>query len=67
MNEKSENLILNIDFDQKVTDDLIDAVGAFDIQYNIDYEVKLDDDLRIRKSSEDFPDIIEKSRMEQAF
>ena len=67
VNEKSENLILNIDFDQKVTDDLIDAVGAFDIQYNIDYEVKLDDDLRIRKSSEDFPDIIEKSRMEQAF
>jgi len=46
---------------------LIDAVGAFDIQYNIDYEVKLDDDLRIRKSSEDFLDIIEKSRMEQAF
>ena len=67
VNEKSENLILNIDFDQKVTDDLIDAVGAFDIQYNIDYEVKLDDDLRIKKSSEDFPDIIEKSRMEQAF
>jgi len=27
----------------------------------------LDDDLRIRKSSEDFLDIIEKSRMEQAF
>ena len=37
------------------------------IQYNIDYEIKLDDNLRIKKSSEDFPDIIEKSRIGQAF
>ena len=67
VNEESEKLILNIDFDQTVTDDLIDMMNIFDIKYNIDYGVKLDDNLRIQKTSTDYPDIIEKANSEQAF
>ena len=67
MEEQSEDLILNIDFDQTITDDLIDSIGIFDIQYNNDYEVGLSENLRIEKLSEGFPDPIEKSRVRQAF
>ena len=67
VNETSENLILNIDFDQTITDDLIDGMGLFDIQYNTDYEIKLDNFSRIQKSSIDYPDIIERSKTEQVF
>ena len=51
MEEQSEDLILNIDFDQTITDDLIDSIGVFDIQYNTDYEVGLSENLRIKKLS----------------
>ncbi len=67
VNEDNEKLIMNIDFNQTVTDDLIDLTGIFDMQYNNDYEVKLDDNLRIEKSSMDYPDVISRDSREQAF
>jgi len=67
VNEDNEKLIMNIDFNQTVTDDLIDLTGIFDMQYNNDYEVKLDDNLRIEKSSMDYPDVISRDSREQVF
>ena len=67
VNEDNEKLIMNIDFNQTVTDDLIDLTGIFDMQYNIDYEVKLNDSLRIEKSSMAYPDVISRDSREQAF
>ena len=67
MEEQSEDLILNINFDQTITDDLIDSIGIFDVQYNNDYEVGLSKNLRIKKLSESLPDPIEKSRVRQAY
>ena len=37
------SLILNIDFDQTTTDDLIDKTNLFDITYNQDFQIKLDE------------------------
>ena len=67
MEEQSEDLILNIDFNQTITDDLIDSIGIFDVQYNNDHEVEFSENLRIKKLSESLPDPIEKSRVRQAY
>ena len=37
------------------------------IDYNQDFELKLDDDLRLFKSTIDVPDSIEKNNLEQPF
>ena len=34
---------MNIDFDQTTTDDLIDKTNLFDITYNQDFQIKLDE------------------------
>ena len=67
INEENERLILNIDFNQSNTDELVDLIGAFDIEYNTDYGIKLDDNSRIERSLEDYPDFIEKNNRRQAF
>ena len=67
INETNEKLILNIDFNQSNTDDLVDMINIFDIQYNTDYGIKLDNNSRIERSVEDYPDFIEKNNSEQAF
>ena len=67
INEINEKLILNIDFNQSNTDDLVDMINIFDIQYNTDYGIKLDNNSRIERSVEDYPDFIEKNNSEQAF
>jgi len=67
LNEQDNNLILNIDFDQTTTDDLIDKTNLSKIQYNQDFEVSLDDDLRLKIDTLIIPDGIEKNNSEQAF
>ena len=67
LNEVDDDLILNIDFDQSATDDLIDKTNLNKIHYNQDYEMELDDNLRIVKSTETIPDSITKDNSKQAF
>ena len=65
--EEDENLILNIDFDQTTTDDLIDKTNLSKINYNQDYEMKLNKDLRVERSTQLIPDSITKDTSKQAF
>ena len=65
--EISDDLILNIDFDQTTTDDLIDKTNLFDITYNQDFQIKLDENLRVKRFAQDNPDALEQSNIEQAF
>tara|TARA_Y100000310_G_scaffold6653_1_gene7466 strand:+ start:249 stop:1001 length:753 start_codon:yes stop_codon:yes gene_type:complete len=67
LNEIGDDLILNIDFDQSTTDELIDTVDLNEIHYNQDYEMEIDKDLRIKKSTTVYPDSIEKENTKQAF
>ena len=67
LDERDNNLILNIDFDQTTTDDLIDKTNLSKLNYIQDFEVSLDDDLRLKTDSLIIPDGIEKNNSEQAF
>jgi|15BtaG_2_1085339.scaffolds.fasta_scaffold02489_2 hypothetical protein len=67
LNEQDNNLILNIDFDQTTTDDLIDKTNLSKIHYNQDFQVSLSDDLRLKTDTLIIPDGIEKNNSEQAF
>jgi len=66
-NERDENIILNIDFDQTTTDDLSDKTNLSKIEYNQDFELSLDEDLRLKIEGLIIPDGIEKNKNEQAF
>ena len=65
--ESSNDLILNIDFDQTITDDLIDKTNLSKLEYIQDFEVSLDDNLRLKTDTLIIPDGIEKNNSEQAF
>lgn len=67
LNEVDDNLILNIDFNQKTTDELIDKTNVNNIEYSQDYEIKLDNNSRLTKDSFFIPDGIEKDKEQQAF
>ena len=67
LDEQDNNLILNIDFDQTTTDDLIDKTNLSKIYYNQDFQVSHDDDLRLTTDTLIIPDSIEKNNSEQAF
>ena len=67
LNEQDNNLILNIDFDQTTTDDLIDKTNLSKLNYIQDFEVSLDKDLRLKTDTLIIPDGIEKNNSEQAF
>ena len=67
LNEQDNNLILNIDFDQTTTDDLIDKTDLSKLNYIQDFEVSLGDDLRLKTDTLIIPDGIEKNNEEQAF
>jgi len=66
-NERDENIILNVDFDQTTTDDLSDKTNLSKIEYNQDFELSLDEDLRLKIEGLIIPDGIEKNKNEQAF
>ena len=67
LDERDNNLILNIDFDQTTTDDLIDKTNLSKLNYIQDFEVSLDNDLRLKTDTLIIPDGIEKNNSEQAF
>ena len=67
LDDNDENLILNIDFNQTTTDELIDKTDLSKLNYIQDFEVSLDDDLRIKTDTLTVPDDIEQDNSEQAF
>ena len=67
LDDNNPDLILNIDFDQTTTTDLIDKTNLSKLNYIQDFEVSLDDDLRLTTSTLIIPDGIEKNNSEQAF
>ena len=67
VNDRDENIILNVDFDQTTTDDLSDKTNLSKIEYNQDFELSLDEDLRLKIEGLIIPAGIEKNKDEQAF
>ena len=67
VNDRDENIILNVDFDQTTTDDLSDKTNLSKVEYNQDFELSLDEDLRLKIRGLIIPDGIEKNKDEQAF
>ena len=67
VNDRDENIVLNVDFDQTTTDDLSDKTNLSKVEYNQDFELSLDEDLRLKIEGLIIPDGIEKNKDEQAF
>jgi len=67
LNEDDDNLIFNLDLNQSDTDGIIDKTGITKVDYNQDFELKLDDNLRLFKLTESESDPIETDKSEQAF
>ncbi len=67
LDEVDDNLIFNIDFNHTTTDDLNDKTNLSKIEYNQDFEISLDDNLRLQTNTFILPDGIEKNNEEQAF
>jgi len=70
-NDVDDNLILDVDFDQttylKSTDELIDKTDFSKLDYHQDFQISLDEDLRLKTDTFIIPDSIEKDNSEQAF
>ena len=62
VNDRDENIILNVDFDQTTTDDLSDKTNLSKVEYNQDFELSLDEDLRLKIEGLIIPDGIEKNK-----
>ena len=67
LDETDDDLILNLDLGDSNTDNIIDKTDVNKIDYNQDFEIKLDDDLRLFKSTVNVSDPIEKDSLEQPF
>tara|TARA_B100000287_G_C20248485_1_gene629159 strand:- start:95 stop:649 length:555 start_codon:yes stop_codon:yes gene_type:complete len=67
LDEEDENLILDLNFNESDTDDIIDKLDKMKVSYNNDFELKLDDNLRLFNSTDSEPDPIQKIDSEQAF
>jgi len=67
LDESDDNLILHLDLGESNTDGIIDKTDLNKVDYNQDFELKLDDDLRLFKSTTNTPDPIEKNKSEQPF
>ena len=66
-NDVDGNLILDVDFGVNTTDNLIDKTDFSKLDYNQDFELSLDDNLRLKTDTFIIPDGIEKDNSEQAF
>ena len=66
-NDVDNNLILDLDFGVNTTDNLIDKTDFNELDYNQDFEVSLDNNLRLKTDTFVIPDSIEKDNSEQAF
>ena len=67
LNVVNGNLILDVDFGVNTTDNLIDKTDFSKLHYNQDFELSLDDNLRLKTDTFIIPDGIEKDNSEQAF
>jgi hypothetical protein len=66
-NDADKNLILDIDFNQPNTNEIIDKTNFNIINYNQDFQLSLDDDLRIQIDTELEDDVLEERNSRQAF
>ncbi len=64
---KGQDLIFDLDLNQDTTDDIIDKTRYTVLDYYKDFELFLDDDLRLQIKGKIKPDTIEKNSVEQAF
>lgn len=67
INEVDENLVLDVNFGVNTTDNLFDKTDFSKLHYNQDFELSLDDNLRLKTDTFIIPDSIEKDNSEQAF
>ena len=67
LNVVNDNLILDVDFGVNTTDNLIDKTDFSELHYNQDFELSLDDNLRLKTDTFIIPDGVEKDNSEQAF
>ena len=67
LNEVDNNLILDVDFGVNTTDSLFDKTDFSKLHYNQDFELSLDDNLRLKTDTFIISDGIEKDNSEQAF
>ena len=67
LNVVDDNLILDVDFGVNTTDNLIDKTDFSELHYNQDFELSLDDNLRLKTDTFIIPDGIEKDNSEQAY
>ena len=66
-NHVDDDLILDIDFSVNTTDNLIDKTDFSKLDYNQDFQLSLDNNLRLKTDTFIIPDGIEKDNSEQAF
>ena len=69
LNEVDENLILDIEYNIPfgTTEDIIDKTEINKIEYNQDFQLSLDENLRLKIDTLIIPDGIETEKLEQAF
>jgi hypothetical protein len=67
LNEVDNNLILDVDFGINTTDSLFDKTDFSKLHYNQDFDLSLDDNLRLKTDTFIISDGIEKDNSEQAF
>ena len=67
LNVVDDNLILDVDFGVNTTDNLTDKTEFSELHYNQDFELSLDDNLRLKTDTFIIPDGVEKDNSEQAF
>jgi len=67
MKESTRDLIFDLDLNQDNTEDIIDKTRYTVLDYYKDFEVFLDDTLRLKIKGKIKPDPIEKNNVEQAF
>ena len=69
LNEVDENLILDIEYNIPfgTTEDIIDKTEINKIEYNQDFQLSLDENLRLKIDTLIIPDGIETEESEQAF
>ena len=67
LDEQDDNLIFNLDLGNSNTDNIIDKSDTTKVKYISDFELKLDENLRLFNSTDIVSDTIETDNSEQAF
>jgi hypothetical protein len=67
LNVVDDNLILDVDFGVNTTDNLFDKTDFNKLDYNQDFQISLDEDLRVKTDTFIISDYVEKNNEDQAF